>query len=272
MALSNSTEGEWIRRFHPIVDSPMRLICFPHAGGSATAYFRLSGELTPRLETLAVQYPGRQDRRREPCLLSIAELADRVVAALRPWTDPPYALFGHSMGSILAYEVALRLQAGTGAAPVHLFASGYPAPSLVRGGTVHRRDDAGVLDELRATGGTDPRWLEDLDLVATILPGVRGDYQAVETYPRRNDAVGCPITMLVGDSDPQTTMDEAEGWARHTTGEFRVHVFPGGHFYLDGNMSDVAKTILNTVEDGALQDSRGQRSAIRALGNTADHS
>ncbi|MFJ8747337.1 thioesterase II family protein [Embleya sp. NPDC127516] len=241
--------GEWIQRFHPRDDSEFRVVCFPHAGGSASYYYTLSKALSPELDVLAIQYPGRQDRRAEGCVDSVAELADLTYAALRRCEDGrPNVFFGHSMGSTLAFEVARRLQEDTGAPPAWLFASGYPAPSRLRGGTVHRRDDAGILEELRSVGGTDPVWLENKHMMASILYAVRGDYAAIETHPRVVDVrLDCPITMSVGTDDPHTTIAEAEAWREHTTGEFALHVFQGGHFYLDEHSREVTDLISGTV-------------------------
>jgi surfactin synthase thioesterase subunit len=209
----------------------------------------MSESLTPRIETLALQYPGRQDRRKEGCIEDIPTLADRVFDALQSRDSRPFAFFGHSMGSILAFEVALRFQKITGRCPVRLFASGYPAPSRLRGGAVHLRDDAGVVAELLSVGGTDPRWFEDEDLRACILPAVRADYKAIETHSgERGSVLDCPITMLVGDADPHTTVAEASAWQEHTSGEFDLRIFSGGHFYLDEHGPEVVDTISTTLQ------------------------
>jgi surfactin synthase thioesterase subunit len=244
-----SSGGEWVRVFHRSAESDVRLVCFPHAGGSASYYFPMSKSLTPGIETLALQYPGRQDRRKEGCIDDISTLADRAFDALRSWDSRPLAFFGHSMGSILAFEVALRFQDTTDRCPVRLFASGYPAPSRLRGGSIHLRDDAGIAAELLSMGGTDTRWLEDADLMASVMPAIRADYKAIETHSGKSDSMlDCPITMLVGDSDPETTVAEASAWREHTTGEFDLCVFPGGHFYLDEHGPAVANMISTTLE------------------------
>lgn len=241
-------EGKWIHRFHPTDESGFRIACFPHAGGSASYYYALSEALSPELEMLAIQYPGRQDRRAEGCLEDLAELADLAYAALRRSEDGrPTVFFGHSLGSIVAFEVAHRYQRDTGAPPAWLFASGYPAPSRLRGGTAHLRDDQDIIDELRSLGGTDPAWLENKHLTAAILYSIRGDYTAIETHPRTTSVLDCPITMLVGDDDPHTTIAEAEAWQEHTTGEFSLHVFHGGHFYLDQHRREITDIIRSTV-------------------------
>ena len=162
----------WIRRYHQAPDSPVRLVCFPHAGGSASFFFPVAKALAPAIDVTAVQYPGRQDRRTEPNIDNIADLADAILPAVRPLTDRPLAFFGHSMGAILAYEVALRLEKD-GAAPLtRLYASGRRAPSRYREETVHKRDDAGVIAELRGLSGTDADLLGDAETLEMILPAI----------------------------------------------------------------------------------------------------
>src|SRR5687767_15700848 len=99
-------DGLWIRQYHPAPGSPIRLVCLPHAGGSASFYFPVSRSLSPEVDVLAVQYPGRQDRRHEPMVADIPALSRLVADELAGWLDKPLALFGHSMGASLAFEVA----------------------------------------------------------------------------------------------------------------------------------------------------------------------
>ncbi|WNV84060.1 alpha/beta fold hydrolase [Umezawaea sp. Da 62-37] len=234
----------WIRRFHPDPDSEVRLVCLPHAGGSASFYYPVSESLRPGVEVLAVQYPGRQDRRSEPCVDTVDVLADRIVSALEPWVgDKPLALFGHSMGATLAFEVARGLER-RGTAPVALFASGRRAPSRYRDDQVHLRDDDGIVAELQLLSGTDSRLLGNEDLLRLVIPVIRADYKAVETYRCEPGArVSCPVTVLVGDSDPKATIEEARAWSEHTTGAFDLQVYPGGHFYLSTHQDEVTDLI-----------------------------
>ncbi|MFC9324662.1 thioesterase II family protein [Kitasatospora sp. NPDC057015] len=251
MSTFTNSGGEWVRRFHPSDASDVRVVCFPHAGGSASYYYPMSEALSPGIETLALQYPGRQDRRSETPMNNLAEIADAAFEALRAWNDRPLVLFGHSFGSILAFEVARRLQDEAGTPPAWVFASGYPAPSRLRGGTIHLRDDAGIIEELRVLGGTAPVWLEDEDFMASVLPALRGDYTAIETYPTAQAEgvrLDSPLTMLVGDVDPHASLDEAEAWSAHTTGEFDLRVFPGGHFYLDQHGPELTDLVSTTVK------------------------
>ena len=232
-------DGLWCRRFHPSPAATRRLVCFPHAGGSASFYLPVSAALSPRVDVLAVQYPGRQDRRAEQGIEDIHVLADQTFEALRPWADTPLTFFGHRMGAVVAFEVARRFER-IGLAPVHLFASGRRAPSRYRDENVHLRGDDGLIAEVKAMSGTDARVLGDEEMLRMVLPALRSDYTAVECYRSEPGAsVACPVTALVGDSDPKTSLDEARDWQEHTTGAYDLKVFRGGHFYLNTRAAEV---------------------------------
>ncbi|WP_117208644.1 thioesterase II family protein [Allorhizocola rhizosphaerae] len=240
MSLAQTHEADrWLRRYHPADAAPVRLVCFPHAGGSASFYFPVSQALSPAVDVVAVQYPGRQDRRAEPALTRIQDLADRATEVLASYVDRPTVFFGHSMGAVVAFETALRLE--TAGRPVRaLVASGRRAPSRVRHENVHQRSDDGILAELRLLSGTEANLLGDRDVVLMILPALRADYQAVETYrcePGRR--IAAPILALVGDADPRVDTEEVESWSAHTAGGFRLRVLPGGHFYLTRQQAPV---------------------------------
>jgi surfactin synthase thioesterase subunit len=252
MTSSASESDRWIRRFVPGPEAGARLICLPHAGGSASYYFSLSQALAPRIEVLAVQYPGRQDRRKEPFIDNIPELADKIYEALAPWSDRPFAFFGHSMGAVVALEVARRMRDGRGLSPVRLFASGRRAPNRYRQETVHLGSDPELVAELRRVGGTDPHWLENGELLATILPATRNDYYAIGTYVcAPAPPLDCPVSALVGDSDPQTTIDEAQAWREFGSRGFDLRVFPGGHFYLEACKAEVIEVITSALAQPA---------------------
>ena len=241
----NAVQNQWARRFHPAPQAPVRLLCFPHAGGSATYFFPVSRSLTPDIEVLAVQYPGRQDRRTEACVDDLRVLADMIVPEIMPWLDRPTAIFGHSMGAVLGFEVALRLRA-RGITPLALFASGRRAPSTFRDERVHLYSDAAFIADLKRLAGTDPQMFDDHQVVQMILPALRGDYRAAETYRwRESPPLDCPIIALVGDRDPQVSIEEASRWSEHTTDEYALAVYPGGHFYLNVH----AASVLNLIRE-----------------------
>ncbi|MFD5405604.1 thioesterase II family protein [Streptomyces griseorubiginosus] len=222
---------QWIRRYHPKPERRITLVALPHAGGSASWFHPLSAALGDDIEVLAVQYPGRQDRRHEPLVADVAELADRITRALLPWAGP-VALFGHSMGATVAYEVARRLEEG-GSPVASLIVSARRAPSVVRGDVFHELSDDDLLAEVGALGGSDAALALDEELMRLTLPVLRNDFRAVANYRcTHTEPLSSGITALVGRSDPRVTVGEVEEWRRHTAGEFSLHEFDGGHFYL----------------------------------------
>ncbi|MEU7426169.1 alpha/beta fold hydrolase [Streptomyces sp. NPDC040750] len=234
----------WIRRYHPRPDAAARVVCLPHAGGSASFYHPVSARMPASVDVLAVQYPGRQDRRGEPCVASIGELADQVTSVLLPWADRPLVLFGHSMGASLGFEIARRLEREHGVVPRALFASARRAPSCPRDESVHLRDDDGLIEEMRQLSGTDSAILDDVELIRMALPAIRADYRAAETYayePGPN--LRCPVVALVGDDDPKVTADETRAWALHTDATFEFHQFKGGHFYLTSHQDEILRLL-----------------------------
>ncbi|MFG2977940.1 thioesterase II family protein [Streptomyces sp. NPDC048331] len=240
----------WLRRYRAARSGAVRLVCFPHAGGAANFYLPFSRQLSPTVETLAVQYPGRHDRLAEPPARSLAELADGVVAELADVEEDgcgPLVLFGHSMGAVVAFEVARRLERD----PLALIVSACRAPSRLRAGSVHLRDDGGVLAELRRLGGTAGDLLGNEELLKMFLPTVRADYAALAAYTEPEPVtppLACPITVMAGDSDPVVPVDEALAWAQFTTGGFTSEIFPGGHFYLTSCADQVTESVLRTVK------------------------
>ena len=243
-----ASQGQlWFQRYAPADDATVRLVCFPHAGGSASYFVPVAQALAPSADVLAVQYPGRQDRLREPCVDSVHELARLSTLALQDTDtdDRPVALFGHSLGALVAYEVARSLTGTRAGSPVHLFVSGRRAPSRHRDESLHRMGDDAIIAEVGALGGTSKQILADPEMRDMVLPALRSDYKAVETYRHVPGApVRCPVTALTGDRDPKTTVDEAAAWEAHApAGAFELLVFGGGHFFLSSRADEVIASL-----------------------------
>lgn len=251
MTGSSVDADTWVRRFHVARPDAPRLVCFPHAGGSASFFFPVSTALLPTTQVVAVQYPGRQDRLRESPLTDLTALAAGVFQALRPSLSATDWFFGHSMGASLAFEVALLMEHQLGVPPAGVIVSGRRAPSRFREESVHRRDDNGLVAEMRRLGGTDTSLLGDEDVARMVLPAVRADYQAIETYrPDRVDVLGCPIEVFTGTADPLVDAAEAAAWRDHTRAGARVRTFPGGHFYLTERPGEVIAAVGDVLAAG----------------------
>jgi len=245
---AGTAPGRWLRRFHPSDHAPARLVYFPHAGGAASSFHPFSARLEPALDVLAVQYPGRQDRFAEPFARDVDELADRVSEELLPWCDRPLGLFGHSLGAGVAYEVAVRLQRRH-RAPALLVASGRRAPSCHREcEPLHLAPDDRLLAAMVELGGTAPEVLAHEQLVRAMLPVLRADLRAAETYgPRSGNMLECPVSVLVGTDDAEVTDAEATAWGAHTTASCTVRRYSGGHFFLDLHADDVCRHLVSLL-------------------------
>jgi pyochelin biosynthesis protein PchC len=251
MVAGRSGGSRWFRVYRQ-VPGAVPLFCFPHAGGAASYFHPWSAPLAPGIEVLAVQYPGREDRAAEPCVTNIADLADQIHAALPSSLPRRFAFFGHSMGAILAFEVARRIARQDGHGPAHLFVSGRPSPPRHRNRNLHRAGMPALIAELRSHGATDPRLLDDSEVLELILPAVLADYTASETYRfEPGPPLSCDITAMTGDHDSLNSTGDAAEWTAHTTGAFRVQVYPGGHFYLNDCRARVLEMISSSLAASA---------------------
>ncbi|KPI15375.1 Oleoyl-(acyl-carrier-protein) hydrolase [Actinobacteria bacterium OK074] len=227
------TEDRWFRVHRAGARPTRRLVCFPHAGGTAQLFHGWPAHLPHDVELLAVRYPGRQDRLAEPCVEDMTELADAVTDALAGHLDLPLALFGHSMGSAVAYEVARRLEA-RGAGPRRLLVSGRAAPHRAVPAGVPADDDTALIATVRGLGDFQSEVYDIPELRELLLPALRGDYRLIESYrPDRPVPLRAPITAYTGRDDTTCPEDGVRAWAELTApGGFDLRSFPGDHFYL----------------------------------------
>jgi pyochelin biosynthetic protein PchC len=223
--------ASWLHCPTPLADPATRLVCFPHAGGSAS-FYRDWGRSLPGTEVHAVRYPGRAERITEPPETDLVRLARDIADALTHLDDRPLALFGHSLGAAVALETAAALEA-RGVQPVHVFASGsrdapYPDPEEWGGTDVE--DDAAVVARLLTLGGTDPELAADPEFQELVLPYVRADGRMFHAYgPRTGPALRCPVTTITGDADEDA---DCRPWHRLTEGGLTERTVRGDHFYL----------------------------------------
>lgn len=237
----------------------LHLICCPHAGASAGVFGPLARALPPEVEALSVQYPGRQGTPDYQGFTDIGELAEQVCTALRPWWDRPLAVYGHSMGSVIAFELTRRLQR-MGATPLRLFVSGRRSPSDGLGVHVPGNDEE-IVEELRTLGAVPARLLDKPKYRDSILTVIRNDYRANSRYLAVPDAtIDCPVTFLLSDADPYVDAEAAQGWQRHTSGGLTVAPFRGGHFFLNDQLAEVAAAMTGQLRTDTLKRASGGRS------------
>ncbi|MEO8152060.1 MAG: alpha/beta fold hydrolase [Rhizobacter sp.] len=240
----------WFMRPAPRPNAKARLFCFPYAGGGAAAYRLWPTGLPAELEVVAIQLPGRANRLREPALNSISAIVDALVPVLLPQLDLPCVFFGHSMGSLLAAEVARALVAQGLRGPRHLVVSGRRPPHMKQTEPLlHALPDAEFVSAINQRyGGIPAEVAAHADLLALLLPSLRADIQALETHhPPIREPMGCPISVFGGGDDRLTPRTHLDAWRSETSAAFRVRVFPGDHFYLAPRMNEVLADLSATV-------------------------
>lgn len=218
------------------------LVCLPHLGGNAAVFGWFAVRLEPDVRVLAVQLPGHGARSGERPLTSIDEIADALVLNLRDELRGPSILYGHSFGALVAFEVARRLSAGLGRPPEHLVVGACRAPDVpLDRPQLHAAPDADVLDYLRSMDGTPTELVDDAGVRALLLPAVRADLEAWETYRFvPGQPLSVPVTAIAGRTDTSVEAAELRGWGRHTSGPFQFKTVDGGHFFLRDARAEVA--------------------------------
>jgi pyochelin biosynthesis protein PchC len=240
--------ADWLRRPPGRQQGWRRVVCFPHAGGGASFFRSWADGLPASVDLLAVQYPGREDRAREPAIARMDELADAVAGAVGELLGQPLVLFGHSMGASVAHEVARRIGARAGSRLRGLVVSGQPGPRHLVPGTLHLEPDEAIWADVVRLNGTATPLTGHEELRRLLLPTLRSDYRLIETYrPRPGQRLGCPVVACLGGADPDVTREQAASWSETTSGPFELRVFPGDHFYLKRCRDELIAAVLQTL-------------------------
>jgi medium-chain acyl-[acyl-carrier-protein] hydrolase len=226
--------GSWLFTFRPEAQAKLRLFCFPHAGGGPQVYSKWKQTLPASVELGLVQFPGRGSRFNEPLATSLPDLVASLARGLKPFFDKPFAFFGHSLGALLAFELARQIRKEFGILPLHLLASGRGAPQkppLLP--PIHALPQNEFVEELRRFNGTPKEVLETPELLELLVPILRADFALNETYSYQAESpLSCPITVFGGLQDQSTNHECLEAWKDETTSGFSLAMFPGDHFFL----------------------------------------
>ncbi|CAL9449423.1 Linear gramicidin dehydrogenase LgrE [Streptomyces sp. enrichment culture] len=239
-------------RFGPERPTAPVVVCFPHAGGGASAFRRWARALPDGLELMAVQLPGREDRAGDPFLTdfdaTLAATEEPVAAAV---AGRPYAFFGHSAGSLIAFALARRVRRLARSLPAALAVSSFPPPHTLQPRALDGIPDKAILDFLNGLSYAFSNGGEaQPDLIKEILPVLRADFAAVSSYRHSEEApLECPLHVFGGTVDRFVRPAELERWRAYTDREFSLHLMRGGHFYLHQN----AAGILNVLAAHLIQ-------------------
>ena len=224
----------WIPFRRPGPRTRLRLFCFPYAGAGAAIFRTWSEALPADVEVCPIQLPGRGTRMLERPFTQLPPLVDSLAQAVAPLLDKPFAFFGHSLGSLISFELARRIRRQYDVHPVRLFVSASHAPQVPhRGAPIHNLPEKEFLAELRHLNGTPSELLEHKELMEIILPLLRADFAVYETYVYSAEpALNCPVLAFGGLEDRRVNYSELEAWRAQTNVCFSLRMFPGDHFFL----------------------------------------
>jgi len=242
-----SKHSPWLRIYRTRPHAAARIICLPHAGGSASFFRRWIDDLPDTVELVAVQYPGREERFADALIETMSAMIDELIEAIPPVINLPYLLFGHSMGASVAHELCLALIQRGLRLPQRLVVSAREAPIHHQSGHWHSATDTDLCEEIFRLGGTSSTLLQSDELRALMLPIIRSDYHLIETYHPTTCETPLPLSIsaFVGSDDIELTTEQAADWVQFTAREFDLRIFNGGHFYLqDQRISVIADLIL----------------------------
>ncbi|HEX2091625.1 MAG TPA: thioesterase II family protein [Longimicrobiaceae bacterium] len=233
----------------------LRLFCFPYAGGGAAVFRSWSSTLPPEVQLCPVHLPGRGNRFVEPPVTRLSVLVDLLAGELAPYLDIPFAFFGHSMGALVAFELARRLRDESRVLPEYLLVSGRRAPQCPSDKRpLHALPEGEFQEELRNLNGTPEEILQHPELMELFAPILRADFEICETYSYvEGEPLDLPVSAFGGLADPDVSREHLSGWKEHTRGPFRLRMFPGGHFFLHGARQELVHAVAEDLIRLALR-------------------
>jgi surfactin synthase thioesterase subunit len=243
--------AKWLLRPKANPYAELRLFCIPYAGGAAAIY-RKWCEIVPRhIEVSLVEPPGRGTRMAETPFRRLPPLVRALADAIEPELDRPFALFGHSLGGLVAFELARLLRRRGRPEPRRLFVSATPAPGTPRRGRlVHGAGDEEVKDRLRSLNGTPRELLEDDEFMKIMIPIVRADFSVLETHEHREEPpLELPISVFGGVLDHEVGLSALNGWVAQSAMPPRLRMLEGDHFFLHGAAEEIVAAIVEDLRE-----------------------
>ena len=245
-----ASENPLVRCIKPRPDARLRLFCIPFAGGGASVFRTWQESLPSVVEVQSIQLPGRENRLMETPFSNAREIAKALADAIAPELDRTYAVFGHSMGALVGFELLRELRNRNAPAPAHFFASAFRAPQVENPDpAMHELPDKEFLEELNRRYDAIPAAaLESEELLSLILPGVRADTTVCDGYDYIDgEPLSTPITALGGEADTIVKPELLEPWREQTNASFELMLFPGDHFYLQPGQAALLEYVSKQI-------------------------
>lgn len=244
-----SAAQRWFVRFRPVPDADLRLFCFAYAGGGASAFRTWPDGLPGGVEVCAVQLPGHETRIGEDAHRHVRPLVSALAAAIGPLLDRPFAFFGHSMGALIAFELARELRRTAQPQPVRLSPAAFRAPQLPNPNiAIHHLPEEMLTVVLRGEGVPE-QVLQNAELMAALLPTLRADFELCDTYRYRPEPpFDHPLSIFGGVDDIRVAEPDLQGWCDHTTAGAGVSMLPGSHFFLHTAQDALLAAVARDIE------------------------
>jgi medium-chain acyl-[acyl-carrier-protein] hydrolase len=240
------SKNRWLVCPQPNPRADIRLFLFPYAGGAPAVFNKWPAEFPDNIETNIIHYPGRGSRFNEAPVKELTALAEEINYAIQPVLDKPFIFFGHSMGGVIAFELAHQLDIQ----PQILFVSACGAPQLPNPNpTIHSLPDSEFLKSLQDFNGLPAEAISNSELMQLLLPTLRADFEAIEKYKYISDdhRLTCPIIAFGGTDDTHVGRDRLEGWRHHTNGGFKSQYFSGDHFFINAMRQSVIACMIAEI-------------------------
>lgn len=240
-------QNRWYKKFRETPNCKIRMVCFPHAGGSAQDYRKWVEYLPADTDLLAAQMPGRAERMQEKLCSDFDELISNFLQELAPFLDKPYFLLGHSLGASLAFEIAKGARRLGYRMPNRLIVIGRSGPNIPEPNIKYNLPDDKFIDYLKSQSGTNEKILEDREIFNFFLPIIRNDLKLADTYSnyyRKETPLNCPINVFWGKNEADLEKIMIEDWQNETSSQFTKDQFEGNHFFLHEQQEKVINRIF----------------------------
>jgi len=240
----------WYLEYKKNPDATIRLFCFHHSGGGASAYYPWADYLLPKIEMIAIQLPGRESRFTEPLNNNLRDITAKLSDGFAIYKDKPFFVFGHSLGALISFEFIKSIHQLYSLSPRHMIVSATKAPHLpFRMKHLSQLDDKALKEELKNYNGIDERILNNDELLDLFLPIIKNDFSIYEHYNfLESMSIPCDILAISGDQDQTVSPKEILAWAQYTEGKFEHISFPGKHFFIKDHQKKILE-MINQIGD-----------------------
>jgi len=249
-------KNKWFVIPKPNINADLQLICFPYAGGSASTFLPWIKNLPVNVELIIIQAPGRGARMGELAYSDMQALIEDLIKIIPSVLNKPYILFGHSLGSRIAFELMNQLKTLNHALPQHFIASGSRGPHhKCMKEPIYDLPHHEFIEELKHLNGTPQAVLENKELMELFLPLLKADFEIADRYCYTGKVrFNCPISVFGGEDDVEICLSKLNSWGDFFETDAEVHMFPENHFFIDSQsklvqqkVNDIIKNSLNKL-------------------------